>query len=140
MLRSLLRISAVALLGAAIAGLPLQALAQTTNKPAAVKQSAPDQSDSTAKKKAGHPFRGKLAAVDQTAKTIKVGESTYQITSQTKIMKAGKPATLDDGVIGEDVGGYAKPTDDGKMTATSLRFGPKPAGTATEKKKDTTQK
>ena len=139
MLRSLLRISALGLLAAAIAGLPLEALAQTTNKPAAVKPSTPDQSDATAKKKAGHPFRGKLAAMDQTAKTIKVGESIYQITSQTKIMKAGKPATLDEGVVGEDVGGYAKPTDDGKMTATSLRFGPKLAGTA-EKKKDTTQK
>jgi hypothetical protein len=140
MLKSILRISAVSLLAAAVAGLPLQALAQTTNKPAAVKKAAPDQSDSTAKKKNGHPFRGKLAAVDKTAKTIKLGESTYQITSQTKITKAGKPATLDDGVVGEEVTGYARPTEDGKMAASSVRFGPKPEAASAEKKKDKTQK
>ena len=140
MLRSSVRISAVGLLAAAIAGLPLQASAQTTNQPAAVKKATPEQSDSTAKKKGGHPFRGKLAAVDQTAKTIKIGESIYQITSQTKIMKAGKPAALQDAVVGEEAAGYAKPTDDGKMSANMVRFGPKPAGTTTDKKKDTTQK
>ena len=84
------------MLALAIAALPLPASAQTTNKPAATKKTAQKQSDSTAKSKSGHPFHGKLAAVDQTAKTIKLGESTYQITSQTKIMKAGKPATLED--------------------------------------------
>jgi hypothetical protein len=141
MLKSILRISAVSLLATAIAGLPLQASAQATNKPAAVKKAAQDQSDSTAKKKSGHPFRGKLAAVDKTAKTIKLGESTYQITSQTKITKAGKPATLDDGVVGEEVTGYARPTEDGKMAASSVRFGPKPeAASAEKKKKDKTQK
>jgi hypothetical protein len=140
MLRSILRISAVSLLAAAIAGLPLQVLAQTTNKPAAAKKSTSDQSDSTAKKKAGHPFRGKLAAVDQTAKTIKIGESTYQITSKTRIVKAGKPATLEEAAVGDEVGGYAQPTEDGKMTALSLRIGPKPAAAGTEKKKDATPK
>jgi hypothetical protein len=140
MLKHILRFSAVSLLASAIAGLPLQASAQTTNKPAAVKKAAPDQGDSTAKKKSGHPFRGKLAAVDKTAKTIKLGESTYQITSQTKITKAGKPATLDDGVVGEEVTGYARPTEDGKMAASSVRFGPKPGTASTEKKKDKAQK
>jgi hypothetical protein len=137
MLKSILRMSAVGLLAAAIAGLPMQALAQSTNKPA-TKKPAKEQTD--AKKKAAHPFHGKLAAVDKTAKTIKVGESTYQITSETKIVKAGKPATLDDGVVGEDVGGYAKPAEDGKMAATSVRFGPKTDPTSTDKKKDKTPK
>jgi hypothetical protein len=140
MLKSYLRISAVILLAAAIAGLPLQVLAQSTNKSAAVKKSSQDQTDPSVKKKAGHPFRGKLAAVDKTTKTIKVGESIYQVTSQTKITKAGKPATLDDGVVGEEVAGYARPTDDGKMVASSVRFGPKPEAASTDKKKDKTQK
>lgn len=132
--------SAVSLLAAALAGLPLQALSQTTNKPTAVKKSSGAKSESAAKKKSAHPFRGKLASVDKTAKTIKLGESTYLITSQTKITKAGKPATLDDGVVGEDVSGYAKPTEDGKMAATSVRFGPKADEGGAEKKKDKTQK
>jgi hypothetical protein len=87
-----------------------------------------------AKKKVGHPFRGKLAAVDKVAKTIKVGESIYQITSQTKISKAGKPATLEDGVVGEPVTGFVKTTDDGKMAATSVRFGGKTDQTGGETK------
>ena len=127
-------------LAAAIVGLPLQALAQTTNPPAGAKKATPEQGDSTARKKAGHPFRGKLAAVDQTAKTITIGQSIYQITSHTKIMKAGKPATLEDAMVGDETAGYARPTEDGKMTATMLRLGPKPAGAATEKKTDNTPK
>jgi hypothetical protein len=124
----------VSLLAAAIAGMPAQLLAQTTNKPAAAKQSAPVKKDSAAKKKSPHPFHGNLAAVDKAAKTIKLGESVYQVTSETKITKAGKPATLDDGVIGEPVSGYAKPTNDGKMAATTLRFGAKTEDKGAEKK------
>jgi hypothetical protein len=134
MLKSILRFGAVSVLAVAIAGMPVQLLAQTTNKPAATKQSGTAQKDSTAKKKSPHPFRGNLAAVDKAAKTIKLGESVYQITSATKITKDGKPATLDDGVVGEPVSGYAKPTDDGKMTATTVRFGAKPQDKGAEKK------
>jgi hypothetical protein len=140
MMKSILKISALSLLAAAIAGLPLQLPAASTNKPAAAKKSGAENKDTTAKKKVAHPFHGNLAAVDKSAKTIKLGESIYQITSETKITKAGKPATLDDGVVGEVVGGYAKPTEDGKMAATSVRFGPKVDDKGGQKKKDTTQK
>ena len=139
MIKPILKIGAVSLLAAAIVGLPLQLPAQTTNKTAATKSGA-EKKDNLAKKKAAHPFHGKLAAVDKIAKTIQVGESTYQITSDTKITKAGKPAILDDGVVGEDVGGYVKPTADGKMAAVSVRFGPKVDAQGSPKKKDTTPK
>jgi len=135
MIKSVLRIGAVCLLAAAIAGMPVQLLAQSTNKPAADKKSAAARKDSAAKKKTAHPFHGKLAEVDKVAKTIKVGESIYQITSETKITKAGKPATLEDGVVGEPVSGYAKPTEAGKMTATTVRFGAKVEEKGAEKKK-----
>ena len=69
------------------------------------------------------------------AKSKKVRwEVNYQITSETKISKDGKPATLDDGVVGEPVSGYAKPTNDGKMAATTVRFGAKPEDKGAEKK------
>ncbi len=135
LLRSIFRIGAVSLLAAAIAGMPLQVLAQSTNQPAATKKSATAKKDSAAKKKSAHPFHGNLAAVDKAAKTIKLGESVYQITSETKITKDGKPVTLDDGVIGQPVSGYAKPTEDGKMAATTVHFGAKVADKGTEKKK-----
>jgi hypothetical protein len=131
-----MKIGAAALLAVAIAGAPAQLLAQTTNKPAAEKKTTAVKKDSSAKKKAAHPFHGKLAEVDKVAKTIKLGQSVYQITSETKITKDGKPATLEDGVVGEPVSGYAKPTEDGKMAATTVRFGPKSDQAGGEKKKD----
>ena len=77
--------------------------------------------------------------MDKTAKTITVGKRTFQITSETKMFKAGKPATLDEGIIGEEASGYVKPTEDGKLVASKINFGPKAAAEGTkgpEKKKD----
>lgn len=82
-------------------------------------------------------FAGTLASVDATAKTITVDNKTekgrvFAITSDTKIMKDGKPATLSDGVVGQPVGGSFATGADGKMVAKMVRFGaPKrPAPTA----------
>lgn len=72
------------------------------------------------------PFRGKIAAVDKQAKTVKVGERTFQITSDSKIAKAGKPATLDDATVGEEVGGAYREGADKKLNVVSLRIGPRP--------------
>jgi len=107
--------------------------AQSTNKPAAKKAQTDEKEKS--EHKSAHPFHGKLAAVDQAAKTITIGNSVYQITSETKITKAGKPAVLADGVVGEEASGYAKPLDGGKMYAASLTFGPKTEGKTASKKK-----
>ena len=120
----------MSLLAAAIAGAPTQLLAQSTNKPAA----AVAKPDAATRKKGAHPFHGKLAAVDKVAKTIKLGESTYQVTSTTKITKDGKPATLEDGVVGEPVTGFAKPTEDGKMAAVTVNFGIKAPAKSGDKK------
>ena len=73
------------------------------------------------------PFRGKVDAVDKNAKTVKVGERVFQITSETRLEKNGKPATLDDAVVGDEVGGNYRTGDDGKLNAMMVRFGPKPA-------------
>ena len=138
MIKRILKLSALCILAGAIASLPLQASAQTTNK--ADKKAAASKTD---KKPAAHPFHGKLSAIDKTAKTITVGKTSYQISSETKITKDGKPAMLEDGVIGDEVGGYVKPNDAGVMVATSVRFGPKPGAagsTATDKKPAKTDK
>ena len=130
MRNSMLKFGLMTLLAAAGAILPAQLQAQTTNKPATTKKSG----ESTAK--SAHPFHGKLAAVDKVARTITIGKSTYYITADSKIKKADKPATLDDGVIGEEVGGYAKPGDGGKMIASSLTFGPKSSTKSSTKKSE----
>mgnify|MGYP001615332736 FL=1 len=90
------------------------------------------------KKSDTFPFNGKVTAVDKTAKTFSLAGKdkprVFEITSQTKITKAGKPAILDDAVVGEDAGGVAKRGADGKNEAVSVRFGPKPEGSGDKKK------
>ena len=88
-------------------------------------QPAVEKKDSKEKKSGVLPFHGKLKSVDNTAKTIMVGELTLRITSDTKITKEGKPATLEDGVVGEEVGGAYKKTEDGKLNSTVVHFGPR---------------
>lgn len=107
------------LLAAVVLAVPVHVSAQSTNKPAAT---APDA------KSRPIPFRGKLAAVDKTAKTITLDEKTkrtFQVTSETKIMKDDKPATLDDATVGEAVRGSYRKSDDGKMTLRLLSIGAK---------------
>lgn len=76
--------------------------------------------------KSGHvPFHGKVVSVDKTAKTIKVGERTFHVMGTTKVNKTGKPATLDDVTVGEEVRG-AYTEKDGKLELLSLGIGPAP--------------
>jgi hypothetical protein len=90
------------------------------------------------KKAANIPFHGKLHAVDKSAKTItlegKEKKRTIHLTAQTRIAKAGKPATLEDAVAGEEVGGQIVKNGDGKEEAVSLRLGAKPEEKTKEKK------
>ena len=120
------------LLAVALVGIAFQTRAQD-NKTAEAKPEA-----KAATKKL--PFGGTLSAVDKSAMTLSVkkkeSEKTYQITSTTKFTKGGKPATLDDGVVGEPCGGSYIKTDDGKLEVASIRFGPKPEQTDTKKSRD----
>jgi hypothetical protein len=76
--------------------------------------------------KSGHlPFHGKVVSVDKTAKTIKVGERTFHVMGTTNVNKTGKPATLDDVTVGEEVRG-AYTEKDGKLELLSLGIGPAP--------------
>jgi hypothetical protein len=75
------------------------------------------------------PFTGVVQKVDRTANTItlngKDGGRVFHIAPQTKITKAGQPATLGDAKVGEEAAGTFKDLA-GKRTAVSLRLGPKP--------------
>ncbi len=128
MKRMLLKLGCAALVAAIVVGAATQAAAQEKKegkKPAAA---------AAAKGKKGTaPFKGKIEVVDKTAKTIKVGERTFQATSSTRIAKAGKPATLDDAAVGDEVGGTFTKTEDGKLNLNVLRIGPKPEKTGEAK-------
>jgi len=131
MTKSTLKLILLALLAVAVASLPMNARATDTNAPTAEKKVAKTKKASTL------PIHGKLKAVDLSAKTVSIGEQTLQITSETKISKGDKPATLEEGVVGTEVSGAYKKGADGKLTATKLRFDAKPQKPAKAAKKET---
>ena len=127
MKKTILKTAVCSLLAAAVALAPTQGFAQEKKKDDAA-------GEKKGERKAGNVFRGKVDAVDKTAKTIKVGERMFQVTSETRIRKGGNPATLDDAVVGDEIGGTYKEAD-GKLNALSLRLGPRPEGGEKKKKK-----
>jgi hypothetical protein len=118
MKKTVLKLTIMSLLAIAIEGLPGYAHAQDTKTPAAEKKET--------RKPGVVPFHGKLKGVDATARTLAVGELTIRINAETKISKAGQPAALEDGVVGEDVSGAYRKSAAGELDATTVRFGPKP--------------
>lgn len=117
------------LLAALVAGPAFSAIAQDAK---AEKQAAKRAAGTTAKSEA-IPFKGTIGAVDATAKTIKVGERTFAVTSATKIKKEGQPAVFADAKVGEEVGGQYKKAEGDKLELLSLRIGPKPGASDTPK-------
>jgi hypothetical protein len=113
----LIKLSTFAFLATALTALPAHAQATKTNKPPV------DAKASTEKKP--HPIHGKLAAINKSANSITVGKTPYFLNAETKITKGGKPASLEQAVIGEDVSGYVKPGSDGKLFASTLHLSPK---------------
>jgi hypothetical protein len=136
MKKSIIQISSLSLLAATLLAVPAVVRAQdaATNVPS----SAAGQPAPTTHKARKHDhtvFNGKLTSVDTNAMTLTVGERNFEITSETKITKAGQPATLADGVAGEPVAGTYKKSADGKLNAMSIRFGAKAEGENKKKKK-----
>ena len=122
MKKQMTRISVLTLCAAAILAVPALSRAQdtATNAPAASEQSPPAKKHS-----AVLPFHGDLASVDTNAMTFVVGTRTFEITSDTRITKGGKPAVLEEGVVGQPVSGAYKKTSEGKLDAVTVHFGKK---------------
>jgi len=108
------QIALFSIVAAALIAVPVLSRAADST-PSAPEQTAPA-------KKHGGPFRGKVAAVDTTAMTLTVGTQTYNVTSDTKITKDGKPATLADLTVGTLVGGSYKKDGD-KLNALVIHAG-----------------
>jgi hypothetical protein len=116
------RLAVLSLFTAVIIAAPSLSRAQdaNTNAPAAADQTAPA-------KPARHSFvfRGKVGAVDTNAMTFTIGKRTFDITSETKITKEGKPAVLSDIAVGDKVGGAYKKSENGNLDATTVNDGKK---------------
>lgn len=126
------------MLAAVFVAAPTQGFAQDKAKgnPAIEKQEVPEGQS----KKGRTPFNGKIPSVDKTAKTITVGERIFQIISETRLKKGGKPATLDDATVGEAIGGNYQKGGDGKLNARTVNLGPKPQAGTEAKAKDEAKK
>lgn len=74
----------------------------------------------------GMPIYGKVGAIDKQAGTItlqgKEKVRIFYITAQTRIHRDGKPARLEDVVIGQWIGGYARPDAQGRSTLSTLNL------------------
>jgi hypothetical protein len=80
------------------------------------------------------PSQGEVKAVNGVAKTFTIGERVFQVTSETRFEKEGKPATFADLKTGEHVTlSYTKSAGD-KLQATSVFLGQKPGKGAKEVK------
>jgi hypothetical protein len=84
------------------------------------------------KKKLRTAFHGLVTTVDTAAMTLTVSTETVNVTSETILMRNGKPATLADILVGDLVTGAYKTDAAGKLNATSIRAVEKPKD---EKKK-----
>jgi hypothetical protein len=114
--------------------------AQTTIKASTGTNSTGEVKATAKSKQTTGPFRGHLVAVNKGAKSVTVGKRVFFVTAETKILKAGKAATLDQAVVGEEASGGFKTADDGRLIATKLNLGPKMVvvkgdSNSTEKKK-----
>jgi len=135
---TILKTTTLSLFAAALVAAPAAVLAQdaaSTNAPAAPEQKT--EAPPVKHKKHDHSvFNGKLSTIDAAAMTFTVGKQTFEVTSETKITKDGKPATLADVTAGEMAGGSYKKGADGKLTATTVHFSSKSEGEKKHKKKD----
>jgi len=135
---TILKTALLGITAVAIALSPMAGRAQETKKEAPAEKPEKEKKEAPAGEKSQRatPFRGKIDAIDKTAKTVKVGERVFQINSETRIMKAGKPATLDDAAVGEEVGGTYRKGENGALNASSLRIGPRPEGSGEKSAKE----
>lgn len=81
-----------------------------------------------AKKPRPVPFYGNIGTVDRQANTIKVGKRVFQVTSDTRVTKNGREATLKDAAPGDEVAGSYRKGTGNYHPLISLRIGPKPPG------------
>src|SRR5690242_15038782 len=118
-------IALYAIIAAALVASPASIRAADTH----AKGNESSEAGTPAAKKHHHlPFHGKVAVVDTAAMTVTVGHMVINVTSDTKITKDGKPATVSDITVGEKISGSYTKDDAGKMTAALIHIGGKAKG------------
>lgn len=75
----------------------------------------------------GMPFHGKLGAFDKSAQTItldgKEKKRIFYLTPATRVHRDNQPATINDLVVGQWVGGFVRPDAEGRPSIVTLNLG-----------------
>lgn len=112
---------------------------KTTSPPPKIESTNTESKEapSTPKKRDTYPFRGKIAAFDASALTLRLDGKTSKrvvhLTTQTRLTRSGHPALHEDLKPGEEVGGTLRKTPEGREEALLIRIGPKADPTESDK-------
>lgn len=75
----------------------------------------------------GLPVYGKVGSIDKEAKTItlegKEKVRIFYVTPATRVHRAKRPAKFEEVVVGQWIGGYARPDANGRATLATLNLG-----------------
>jgi len=78
-------------------------------------------------------FSGRVSKVDPAAKTVTIGDRTYQVLATSRLMRDSKPVAINDIKVGQQISGYYKTSAENKMEVLTAdiggRFTPAVGGT-----------
>jgi hypothetical protein len=125
MSRNVVKTLILTLLASAIIAVPAVSRAQDNSTNALATSGQSTNAPVKPKKRGSLVVSGNASEVDTNAMTLTVGKHTFDITSETRITKNGKPAILSDIAAGDKVGVAYKQTADGKFNAATINDGKK---------------
>ena len=100
-----------------------------------------NKAEPSQKKARALPFQGKIKALNKAAGTISIGERTFLVTAESKILKRDKtPASLAAVAVGEHVTGSYRKAEDGRLFVNTLYIGPKEGAETTSPPKTSPKK
>jgi hypothetical protein len=101
----------------------------------------PARTEPAEKKARPLPFQGKIKTIDKAAGTFAIGERTFIVTAESKVMKRDKTAaSLATLAAGEHVTGSYRKAADGRLLVNTLYIGPKEEAAETSPAKTTPKK
>jgi len=119
------------LCAAAMLALPSSAPAASKKKSLATESASPAASASGSAAKSGtrpFVFHGMATSVDQKAQTFTIAgkekSRVFKVTTNTKVTKAGNPATMADITDNTEISGSYWQHDDGSLEAKTIKLGP----------------
>jgi len=114
------------------------ATSATSGTPGAGK---PASAEPAQKKARPLPFQGKIKTIEKAAGTFVIGERTFIVTGESKVMKRDKSAaSLATVAVGEHVTGSYRKAEDGRLLVNTLYIGPKEEAAETSPTKATPKK